>query len=122
MKNVVQSGLCALLFLVSCDWKEVEPSTSDAFIRIHNKTEHTITGISLFSLSFDDLEAGEKTEFQLLNFDGSEDDPVIYASSENQKFVKYLIPDTSWVGRYTYTIDSLNFEKRAIYVNSQKEQ
>jgi hypothetical protein len=84
-------------------------------ISIQNNSGHKLVKLSIFSIKFKDLPSGRKTSFKSLNFNKKKDDAMLYLTAANIPFMLY-IPPKQKRGNYTYTIDSLDLQKRYIYL------
>ena len=88
--------------------------------RIKNNTNYKITEVALFSQSFRILDRGQKTKYKILNFSEFTDNAMLYLNAKNKRFGLHVLPINA-KGKYTYIIDSLNFEHRIIYYKLNKD-
>lgn len=103
-------------FLSDCDNSAVQ-KVKNTQIRVINNSEHSFTGVSLFSMPFENLMPNDTSEYKVLNYNSLKDDPLIYCISGKNNFGRYLEIPNKDVQQYTYVIDSLS--NSIIYVSSQ---
>ncbi len=112
MKILIQIFIY-VAFLFSCEKKD--DIKSDFSARIKNNSEYTISGISLFSLPYGELKAGETSRYQAVNFNDKEDDPMLNITIDNVFLGKYLAPKSS--GKVTYIIDSIHVQDQTVFTS-----
>lgn len=107
--RIVPHVLLALIFvplILGDDCTYFQEGTSTR-IRIINRSGHTFTHVSLFSMDFGTIQSGDTTEYKKLNYDPLKDDPLIYGMKDETNYGRYVnIPDEQ-IQRYTYVIDSI---------------
>lgn len=93
---------------------------SDISIRIVNQSTSRLENVYIYSVRFDNIKLNEKSKYVKLNFDKNIDDAMIYLKAENKNFSFYISPIYQ-NGKYSFVIDSLNFERRFIYLRRIKK-
>lgn len=102
--------------LVFCEGQKNFVEQEITQIRLINNSNFKITNILAFSISFSDLNPRDSTEYRTLKYDFLKDDPLLYIKVRNENLSLYLkIPD--YPSKYTYNIDSIQLEKKVIYVS-----
>ena len=84
-------------------------------IRIVNESKFKLTKISLFSIKFTDLNVHDTSIYKNLNFDDNRDDAMLYLTVNKKHFVLFVSP-IDVKGKYSFIIDSVNVERRYIYM------
>ncbi|WP_435136203.1 hypothetical protein [Formosa sp. A9] len=91
-------------------------------IRVINDTEIYFTNVSLFSMPFENLKPRDTSAYQILNFNALKDDSLIYCSSGDNNFARYLeIPKREAV-YVTYVIDSIYNDMLYVSTTYTKEE
>lgn len=88
--------------------------------RIYNLSNYSVTEIALFSRSFQDLNQNKKSKYLKINFQKDQDDPMLYLTANQKRLAIYVSPAED-KGNYTFVIDSIDIERRKIYVNRIKD-
>ncbi len=103
------------LFLYNGNCEDVYAEQTSTKIRVVNNSEFYFTGVSLFSMNFDNLKPGDSSSYKLLKYDPLKDDSLIYCIAEGYNYGRYLkLPDKEF-GNYTYQIDSV--KSKILYVS-----
>ncbi|WP_157941229.1 MULTISPECIES: hypothetical protein [Arenibacter] len=112
MKAIGFLFLCSIF--IFCESKSVLDEQNETKIRVVNNSVHELESVSLFSVRFNNLAPGDTTAYQVLDFDESKDDPMLYCMVDINNLSLFLeIPKN---GRnYTYSIDSLDLVSKRIY-------
>ncbi|MEQ8218003.1 MAG: hypothetical protein RH981_07200 [Arenibacter sp.] len=112
MKTTFFLLLCSIL--IFCDGKSVIDEQNETKIRVVNNSVYEIKSVSLFSVRFNNLAPSDTSAYQVLHFDESKDDPMLYCMVDINNLSLFLeIPED---GRnYTYSIDSLDLVSKRIY-------
>tara|TARA_R110002049_G_scaffold296797_1_gene485193 strand:- start:27550 stop:27906 length:357 start_codon:yes stop_codon:yes gene_type:complete len=109
----------AFVLLVFCASKNEIPHLQSTQIRVVNRTNESFTNVMLFSMKFQNLMPNDTSAYRILNFDDLKDDSLIYCSTGDINYARYLeIPDDK-VKFFTYIIDSI--QDGILYVSSIKE-
>jgi hypothetical protein len=107
--------------LVFCCCSKAMNEQQETKIRIVNQSQYKVSNISLFSIPFEYLNPQDTSEFKILNFKELEDAPMIYGTVNGINFARYL--EIAPLKRnYTYSIDSIQFENRIIYVSLMENE
>ena len=103
-----------------CESNAISMQDSTTQIRVINNSRHSFTGVSLFSMRFEDLKPNDTTEFKQLKYDPMRDDPLIYCIENGKNLGRYVtIPDAT-VRYYSYRIDSIG--NGILYISSFEEK
>ncbi len=87
-------------------------------IRVLNNSEYFLKNVSLFSMSFNDLEPKAISSYRVLKYNSLRDDPLIYTTVEGQNLALYLkIPQE--MEKSTYIVDSIDINYKVIHVSLQ---
>lgn len=96
-----------LILFIFCSIKEWINNVQITRIRVINHSEERIANVMLFSRKFQDLNPGDTSAYQVLDFDPLRDDPLIYCSIRGVNYGRYLeIPGNS-SKNVSYLIDSI---------------
>lgn len=96
-----------LILFIFCSIKEWINNVQITRIRVINHSEERIANAMLFSRKFQDLNSGDTSAYQVLDFDPLRDDPLIYCSIRGVNYGRYLeIPGNS-SKNVSYLIDSI---------------
>ncbi len=118
-------SVCYFLFIflglvLNCGAVENQKQVDKTRIRVINNSGYGFTNVSLFSMKFEDLQAGDTSEYRELRYDPLKHDPLIYCINNGTNFGRYLkIPEKS-ISHFSYVIDSLKNE--IIYVSTKTDQ
>lgn len=123
--NMLRIG-CTIVAIMSfckggqCESTAISMQDSTTQIRVINNSRHSFTGVSLFSMRFEDLKPNDTTEFKQLKYDPMRDDPLIYCIENGKNLGRYVtIPDAT-VRYYNYRIDSIG--NGILYISSFEDK
>jgi len=112
MKAIGFLLLCSIF--IFCESKSVLDEQKETKIRVVNNSGHELNNLSIFSVKFNNLLSGDTTAYQILDFDESKDDPMIYCTVDLNNLSLFVAKPENGKN-YTYSIDSLDLVNKRIY-------